>query len=220
MRPLLKKPSLDINILAHYRPVSNLTQLSKTLEKVIAQQLLIHTDHMSELYQSAYKPQHSTETALLCVCEDIKRAFDIKNGTALIMLDLSAAFDTIDHTILLHRLRHRYGISGSALKWIESYLTNRCQRVCLNDEYSHRFMLSTWVPQGSVLGPLLFSLYIQPIGDIVRKLGLRFHHYADDLQIYANFEYNSQSVDVCLERLRICVMDIQEWFQSKQTCYE
>ena len=78
VRPLLKKPSLDINILAHYRPVSNLTQLSKTLEKVIAQQLLIHTDHMSELYQSAYKPQHSTETALLCVCEDIKRAFDIK----------------------------------------------------------------------------------------------------------------------------------------------
>ena len=73
VRPLLKKPSLDIDILAHYRPVSNLTQLSKTLEK-----LLIHTDHMSELYQSAYKPQHSTETALLCVCEDIKRAFDIK----------------------------------------------------------------------------------------------------------------------------------------------
>ena len=216
VRPLLKKPSLDINILAHYRPVSNLTQLSKTLEKVIAQQLLIHTDHMSELYQSAYKPQHSTETALLCVCEDIKRAFDIKNGTALIMLDLSAAFDTIDHTILLHRLRHRYGISGSALKWIESYLTNRCQRVCLNDEYSHRFMLSTGVPQGSVLGPLLFSLYIQPIGDIVRKHGLRFHHYADDLQIYANFEYNSQSVDVCLERLRICVMDIQEWFQTNR----
>ena len=76
-------------------------QLSKTLEKVIAQQLLIHTDHMSELYQSAYKPQHSTETALLCVCEDIKRAFDIKNGTALIMLDLSAAFDTFGWKILL-----------------------------------------------------------------------------------------------------------------------
>ena len=174
---------------------------------------------MSALYQSAYKPQHSTETALLCVCEDIKRAFDIKNGTALIMLDLSAAFDTIDHTIILHRLRHRYGISGSALKWIESYLTNRCQHVCLNDVYSHRFMLSTWVPHGSVLGPLLFSLYILLIGDIVRKHGLRFHHYADDLQIYANFEYNSQSIDVCLERLCMC-HGHSGVVENKQTCYE
>ena len=139
--------------------MSNLTQLSKTLEKVIAQQLLIHTDHMSEMYQSAYKPQHFTETALLCVCEDIKKALDRKNGTALVMIDLSAGFDTIDHHILLHRLRHRYGVSGAALKWIESYLTDRCQRVCLNDEYSPRFVLSTGVPQGSVLGPLLFSLY-------------------------------------------------------------
>ena len=89
VRPLLKKPSLDIDVLAH-RPVSNLTQLSKTLEKVIAQQLLTHTDHMSEMYQSTYKPQHSTETALLCDCEDIKKALDRKNGTALVMIDLSA----------------------------------------------------------------------------------------------------------------------------------
>ena len=82
-RPLLKKPSIDIDVLAHYRPVSNLTQLSKTLEKVIAQQLLIHTDHMSELYQSAYKPPHPTETALLCVCEDIKKALDRKKWYSL-----------------------------------------------------------------------------------------------------------------------------------------
>ena len=98
------------------------------------------------------------------------------------MIDISAAFDTIDHHILLHRLRHRYGVLGAALKWIESYLTDRCQRVCLNDEYPPRFVLYTRVPQGSVLGLLLFSLYIQPIGDIIRKHGLTFHHYADDLQ--------------------------------------
>ena len=183
MRSLLKKPSLDIYVLAHYRPVSNLTQLSKSLEKVIAQQLLIHTDHMFEMYQSAYKPLYSTETALLCVCEDIKKALNRQNGTALVMIDFSAAFDTIDDHILLHRLRHMYWVLGAVLKWIESYLTDRCQCVCLNDEYSPRFVLYTGVPQGSVLGPLLFSLYIQQIGDIIRKHGLTFHHYADDLQI-------------------------------------
>ena len=178
VRPLLKKPSLDIDVLAQYRPMSNLTQLSQTLENVIVQQLLIHTDHMSEIYQSAYKPQHSTETALICVCEDIKKALDRKNGTAFVMIDLSAEFDIIDHHILLHRLWHRYGVSGAALKWIDSKLPDRCQRVCLNDEYSPRFVLSTGVPQGSVLDPLLFSLYIQQIGDIIRKHGLIFHHYA------------------------------------------
>ena len=73
-------------------------------------------------------------------------------------------------------------------------------------------MLSTEVPQDSVLGPLLFPLYIKIIGDIIRRHGLTFHHYADDLQIYAHFEYNDQSISVCLERLRICIIDIQEWF--------
>ena len=117
---------------------------------------------------------------MLCVCEDIKKALDRENGTALVMIDLSAAFDTIDNHILLHGLRHRYGVSGAALKWIESYPTDRCQRVCQNDEYSPRFVLSTGVPQGTVLSPLLFSLDIQPIGDIIRKHGLTFYHYADD----------------------------------------
>ena len=132
------------------------------------------------------------------------------------MLTSFDTIDTIDHHILLLRLRHRYGVSGAALKWIESYVTDRGQRVCLNDEYSPRFVLSTGVPQGSVLGPLLFSLYIQPIGDIIRKHGLTFHHYADDLQLYAHFEYNDQSISMCLERLRICIIDIQEWFKANK----
>ena len=190
VRPPLKKPSLDVDVLSNYRPVSNLPQLSKVLEKVIAKRIQEHTFAMSELYQSAYKSCHSTETALVCVCDDIQLAFDKRMGTALIMIDLSAAFDTINHDILLRRLRDRYGIMGDALKWVKSYLTNRFQKISINEYTSCSSLLSSGVPQGSVLGPLLFSLYVQPAGDIIRKHGLSFHHYADDLQIYTSFEYD------------------------------
>ena len=129
IRPLLKKSSLDVDMLSNYRPVSNLTQVSKCLEKVIAQQVIEHTSEMTELYQSAYKSNHSTETELIAVCDDIKRGFDNRKGTSLIMIDLSAAFDTISHSILLQRLRNRYGITHNALKWFQSYLAERYQCV-------------------------------------------------------------------------------------------
>ena len=89
IRPVLKKYSIEVDILSSYRPVSNLTQVSKCLKKVIAQQLIEHTSEMTELYHSAYISNHSTETALIAVCHDIKRGFDNRKGTALIMIDLS-----------------------------------------------------------------------------------------------------------------------------------
>ena len=130
IRPLLKKYSLDVDILSNYRPVSNLTRVYTCLEKIIAQQLIQHTSEMSELYQSAYKSNHSTETALIAVCDDIQRGFDNRKGTALIMIDLSAAFDTISHSILLQRLRNRYGITHNTLKWFQSYVAEKYQ--CVN----------------------------------------------------------------------------------------
>ena len=208
IRPLLNKSSLDVDILSNYRPVSNLTQVSKCLEKVIAQQVIEHTSEMTELYQSAYKSNHSTETALIAVCDDIKRGFDNRKGTALIMIDLSVAFDTISHSILLQRLRNRYGITHNALKWFQSYLAERYQCVSISDHQSYRFKLTTGVPQGSVLGPLLFSLYVQHIGDIIRKHGLSFHHYADDLQLYDHFTYSSPSFAITINRLQNCVADL------------
>ena len=174
VRPVLKKSSLDVDTLSSYRPVSNLTQVSKCLEKVIAQQLIEHTSDMTELYQSAYKSNHSTETALIAVCDDIKRGFDNRKGTALVMIDLSAAFDTINHSILLQRLRNRCGITHSALKWCQSYLAERCQRVSIADQYSQKLKLTTGVPQGSVLGPLLFSLYVQPIEILLENMDSAF----------------------------------------------
>ena len=108
---------------------------------------------MTKLYQSAYKSNHSTETAFIAVCDDIKRGFDNRKGTALVMIDLSAAFDSINHSILLQRLENKYGITHSALKWCQSYLAERCQRVSISDHYSQKLKLTTGVPQGSVLGP-------------------------------------------------------------------
>ena len=134
--PLLKKQSFDPDVLSNYRPVSNLPQLSKTLEKVVANQLMYHVNNMSDMYQSAYRKHHSTETALLCVTNDIKLAMDSKKGTILVMIDLSSAFDTIDHSILLSRLELRYGITSVVLEWLRSYLYGRVQRINIDDSFS------------------------------------------------------------------------------------
>ena len=174
VRPLLKKVTLDNDALCNYRPVSNLPQLSKVIEKVILQQLTRHVEDesMFDPYQSAYRANQSTETALLFVVNQIKMAFDNRKGTVLVFIDFSSAFDTIDHAILLRRLRLRYGLEGKALDLIAYYLQGRTQRVVIGEPSSSSSILTSGVPQGSVLGPLLFSLYVQPIGDIIRAHGL------------------------------------------------
>ena len=134
----------------------------------------------------------------------------------MIIGGLSAGFDTINHSILLQSLRNRYGITHSALKWCQSYLSERCQSISISDHYSQKLKLTTVVPQGSVLSPLLFSLYAQPIGDIIRKYGLRFHHYADDLQLYDHFKFSSPSSTRTIYRLQNCVADLQVWFNENQ----
>ena len=126
--------------------------------------------------------------ALMYVTSAVKAAMDKKQGTILLLVDFSSAFDTINHNILIRRLRLRYGFVGKTFDWLISYLKERTQRVVIGDQSSSTTTLTTRVPQGSVLGPLLFSLYVQPIGDIIRALALFFHQYTDDLQVYTHFD--------------------------------
>ena len=158
--PVLKKPSLDKDVMKNYRPVSSLTYLLKILEKVVAKRLLDHMAHsnLHETLQSAYKPAHNTETALLRVQNDFLQAFDKRQCGMLILLDLSTAFDTVDHNVLLQRLSDRLNVKGTSLNWVESYLSDCAQSVLVSGKSSHPVPLSCGIPQESVLRPILFTV--------------------------------------------------------------
>ncbi|GFR87708.1 reverse transcriptase [Elysia marginata] len=152
----------------------------------------LKSSNLDTKFQSAYKKDHSTETTLLKVLNDALRAADAKQPTLLVLLDLSAAFDTIDHELLLSRLDYRFGISGAALQWLRSYLTGRMQSVFIDSVSSPVSSLQFGVPQGSVLGPLLFTLYTSPVADIAECYDAKYHLYADDTQIYISLDADGQ----------------------------
>ena len=167
------------------------------------------------MYQSAYIEHHSTETALLKVKNDLCRSVDDHGAAVLVLLDLSAAFDTIDHGILLRRLEERFGITGAALSWISSYLSDRKEVVRIGQSLSQERQLCYGVPQGSVLGPLLFTLYTSQLGDVIRELGVQYHLYADDTQLYLAFNPRHQpSIEEAVTLLRSCVGDVWGWMQD------
>jgi hypothetical protein len=129
-----------------------------------------------------------------------------------VLLDLSAAFDTIDdHSILLNRLENYVGISGVALAWFKSYLSDCYQFVAINEDMSYRSQVQYGVPQGSVLGPLLFTLYMLPIGDIIREHGISFHCYADDTQLYIS---SRPDETYQFTKLTGCIADIKNGITS------
>ena len=185
--PLLKKPGLSKSDPSNFKPISNLNTIGKILERLALARLFPHVSVSPSFspFQSAYRKFHSTETALLKLTNDIFENIDTGKFTILTALDMSAAFDTLDHATLLNRLKHTFGLSGFVISWIQSYLFSRSSFVKIDSSSSPITTILTGVPQGSVLGPLLFVLFISPIANVINP-GLAcnnlvsFHQYADD----------------------------------------
>jgi hypothetical protein len=215
VRPLLKKKGLDREILKNYRPVSNLPFVSKLLEKVVSVRLDTHLEEygLHDGFQSAYRKGHSTESALLRVQCDIMEALDQGSVVILVMLDLSAAFDTIDHDLLLHRLQHSFGITSKALDWFRSYFTSRTQRVAVGNITSSPKGLQYGVPQGSVLGPKVYCMYTKPVTNIIQQHNFSYHCYADDLEGYIAIK-PSDNWDIPSSRVQNCVSEVKSWMDN------
>ena len=200
----MKKTSLDSEDLKNYRPISNLSFMSKVLEKVVLSQKLQHVNSNKLLsnFQSAY---HSTETALLRVTNDLLPTMDEGKISVLVLLDLSAAYHTTDHEILLHHLHHVFGFGDTVLTWFQSYLENRTQIVTIHGKHSTPASLRHGVPQGLVLLPKLFILYLQPLSNVIKH----FLVYADDTKIYKSCTPSEivntvKCIEQCISR-RVCL---------------
>ncbi len=209
--PLLKKPTLNTSLLENYRPISLLPFIAKTLERVVFNQvsLFLSQNNKLDTKQSGFRSGHSTETALLSVTENLRIAKANSKSSVLILLDLSAAFDTVNHQILL--ILSSLDITGIPLRWFESYLTGRSFRVAWGGEVSKAHKLVTGVPQGSVHGRLLFSTYTTSLAPIIQAHGFSYHFYADDTQLYLSFRPDDPTVAA---RISGCLADISAWMKE------
>ena len=219
IKPIIKKFGLEC-IKNNYRPVSNLTFLGKLIESAVIHQYTEHlvSNNLTDDKQSAYKKYHSTETLLTKLHNDIMLSLGRGEVVMLVLLDLSAAFDTIDHKILLNRLEHMYGLGGTALKWMESYITDRTQSVAIKDSSSCPVHLTCGVPQGSKLGPILFNSYIAPLSKIANKHMVEDEKYADDEQLIVAFKPTLPNQHNYVSKMENCITEIRKFLIENKLC--
>ena len=181
---------------------------------MVANQIQSHMfkNNLFPQLQSAYRSHHSTETALLKAKNDLLMNMDKGHVSLLVLLDLSAAFDTVDHKILLKTLQMKLGVCKSALSWFKSYLEGRSQRICIKETLSQSFDLQWGVPQGSCLGPLLFTIYSSDFFSLWESHLATAHAYADDTQLYLSFtpSVGTGELDAVIA-IGNCIQDIRQW---------
>ena len=189
VKPLIKKPTLDSEVLKNFRPISNLPFLSMLTEKVIAERLVSHMQDngIVEKFQSACIANHSTETALLRVYNGMLISIDQGEGATLILLDLSSASDTVDHTVALNL-------------WQDTFCNIRHSIIFI------KVISVCGVPQGYFLGTLNFCIYMYPLGSILRHHGINYHIYADDTQLCITFDLSDPSIAIVVPSIAIAIL--------------
>ena len=189
VKPLVKKKSLG-TIKTNYRPVSNLQFISKIVEKVTLDQFTLHCNNNKLLpsYQSAYRKYYSCRTSLVKLVNDILWAMERQLVTVVVIPDLSAAFNTVNHDLLLEVLEKQYGVVGAAREWYTSYLKPRIFKVGIRGTTSRPRQLDHSVPQGSVQGAFLFIAYASTLDLVVQPSGLEFSGFADDHSVHTYFQ--------------------------------
>ena len=212
------KNGLD-TVFKNYRPVSYLSFISKVTERAVFLQI---DNHMKkhDLYpslQSAYRKNHGTETALLKVTNDILMEMNSQHAVLLVLLDLSAAFDTVVDSVLLRRLQTSFWISEVPLDWFKSYLSARTLRVSIPGALSGSLPLDWGVPQGSCLGPLLYIIYSSKLFNIIERHLPNSHCYADDSQISLSFKPDdSSSQQDAITAMQNCIDDNRSWMEHEK----
>lgn len=201
-KPLAADPSL-------FRPISILPCLSKIFETLICNQIMIFLNDHSLLspLQSGFRAGHSCSTAMIKILDDIRSSFDKNELILLCLLDFSKAFDSVDHSILCNKLKNNFYFASTAVKMLQSYLSNRKQTVIASGKASKTKMVPCGVPQGSILGPILFSMFINDVFDVCKNVSM--HAYADDLQIYMS-RPKSQIANLC-SRMNSDLQSIYLW---------
>ena len=194
--------------MSNFRPISNLSTISKLLERLALSRLSSHLLPSISFnpHQSEYRKMHSTETALTRTLSNVYSCIDTGSSVLSVLLDLSAAFDTVSHAKLLTCLQNNFGIQGSVLSWLTSYLSGRTQFVSVDGVCSSPLPVPAGVPQGSVLDPLLFSAYTSPLHSVISSFGLNHQQYADDTLIFSpipttNFLPSMRNLEQCLAHL-------------------